>query len=128
MLNQRNSRKQGDVGIGTAIAYFTKNGHMVAVPLTDNQDYDLVVEIDKELFKVQVKTTRHKAPSGNYSAELRTTGGNQSWNGVTKFFDEKDADLLFILADNEDTWLIPVKELSVRSRITLGEKYDQYKV
>ena len=49
MLKQKNTRKQGDVGVGAAIAYFTEQGYMVAVPLTDNQDYDLVIEIHKEL-------------------------------------------------------------------------------
>ena len=53
MLNQKNSRKQGDVGLGRAIAYFTSEGFTVCLPLTDNQDYDLVVEKENGLKKIE---------------------------------------------------------------------------
>ena len=116
MLHQKNTRKQGDVGMG------------VAIPLTDSQDYDLIVEIDTQLYKVQVKTTRHQAPNGNYMVELRTKGGNRSGKETIKNFQDKDSDLLFIVANNEDTWLISTKELELINSITLGNKYKQYKL
>lgn len=44
MLEQVNSKKQGDVGLGTDISFFTQRGWTVSIPLTDSQDYDLVVD------------------------------------------------------------------------------------
>ena len=32
--------KQGNVGVAYAIAYYSKLGYTVSVPLTDTQDYD----------------------------------------------------------------------------------------
>ncbi len=64
--NAINSKKQGDIGMCYAMAYYAKLGWTVSVPVTDSQDYDLVVDNGTRLFKVQVKTTKSISPSGNY--------------------------------------------------------------
>ena len=43
----KNSKAQGDIGLSQAIAYFAKEGYTVCIPLTDSQDYDLIVENGK---------------------------------------------------------------------------------
>lgn len=45
------------MGLGAAIAYFTKNEQTISIPLTDSQKYDLVVDFGDNLRKVQVKTS-----------------------------------------------------------------------
>jgi hypothetical protein len=40
LKNQENSNKQGNVGLAEAIAYFTRFGYTVSIPLTDSQKYD----------------------------------------------------------------------------------------
>ena len=70
-----NSQSQGNVGMGQAIAYYTQKGQTVSIPLNDCQEYDLVVEYPDGLKKVQVKTTKSKAPSGRYVVGLRTMSG-----------------------------------------------------
>jgi len=70
-----NSQSQGNVGMGQAIAYYTQKGQTVSIPLNDCQEYDLVVEYPDGLKKVQVKTTKSKAPSGKYIVGLRTMSG-----------------------------------------------------
>ena len=42
MLKWINSKRQGNIGIGAAIAWFTVHGYTVSIPLTDSQDYDLI--------------------------------------------------------------------------------------
>ena len=51
----KNSKKQGDAGLGQAIAYFTMLGYDIALPLTDSADWDLIAEMDDGLKRVQVK-------------------------------------------------------------------------
>lgn len=88
MWNFKNKSKQGDAGLGAAIAYFTIHEYTVCIPLTDNDCFDLVVSKDSnELLKVQVKTSNHLTKSNTYAVQLRTLGGNQSWSGVAKHFD-----------------------------------------
>jgi hypothetical protein len=123
-----NSKKQGDVGLGSAIAYFTTNGYTVCIPLTDSQDYDLVVEKDDGLKKVQVKTTSQLKPSGGYEVGLRVLGGNQSWNGVAKKFDNSKVDLVFVLTNKNERYLIPAKDIEAQNSIVLGDKWSAYRV
>lgn len=51
LKDKKNSRKQGDAGLGIAIGWFAKQEWTICFPLTDNQDYDLVVEKDFGLKK-----------------------------------------------------------------------------
>lgn len=125
MLNKHvNSKKQGDAGVGAAIGYFTSHGYCVNIPLTDSQEYDLVVDINGVLLKVQVKTSTQLSPSGNYMAQLSVKGGNKSGSSVKKF-DGTAVDYLFILTPIQ-MYFIPTKDLANANKITLGMKYDQY--
>lgn len=114
--NAINSKKQGDIGMCYAMAYYSKLGW------TDSQDYDLVVDNGTRLFKVQVKTTRFKAPS------LTTNGGNRSGSGKTKKFNDNSSDLLFVLTEAGECYSIPTSEINSTTIITLCEKYLPYRV
>ena len=128
LKEQKNSRHQGDVGLGTAIAWFVKNGYTVCLPISESQRFDLVVDGPDGLQKVEIKTTYHKAPSGNYKVMLKTCGGNQSWNKVSVKFDIKNKDLLlFILTNSGQKYLMPATEAN-ETAVTLCERYDKYKV
>ena len=126
--NAINSKKQGDIGMCYAMAYYAKLGWTVSVPVTDSQDYDLIVDSGTRLFKVQVKTTRCKAPSGNYIASLTTNGGNRSGSGKTKKFNDNSSDLLFVLTETGDCYSIPTSDISTTTVVTLCEKYLPYRV
>jgi hypothetical protein len=118
---------QGNVGEAAAILFFTKSGYVVSKPLFENTPYDLIVD-KGTLQRVQVKTTNHKKPSGSYSVELRTKGGNTSWNGVVKVVESASCDLLYVYCEDGSEYLIPVSLISGQSSVTLGTMYSQYKV
>lgn len=122
-----NSKKQGNIGLGRAIAEFTKRGFTVSLPLNDSQKYDLIVDRDGKLARVDVKTTRYANRYGNPEAELATHGGNQSFH-TKKYFDAALVDEVFILDLHTDSvWLIPSKSLP-KTSVTLGSKYEQYRL
>lgn len=54
--------KQGNVGLAYAIAYYSS--YTISIPLTDSQDYDIIVDTGNTLLKV--KTTTCKKDNGNY--------------------------------------------------------------
>lgn len=120
-----NTKMQGDIGVGKAIAYFLSKGIAVSYPLTDTKRYDLIVDIKSKLHRVQVKTTKHKR--NYFEVEIRTLGGNQSFSTVKKF-DPSAVDLLFIWCTDGTQYLIPTIELVARSKITLSPKYKKYLV
>ncbi len=124
-----NSKKKGDAGLGAAIAYFAIQGMAVSIPLTDSQDYDLVVEVDGDLKKVQVKTSNRQKKSGGYEVGLRVLGGNTKANFVHKVGTDLVYDLLFVLTGDGSRYLIPKPVISEhRNGLVLGRKYDSFKV
>ncbi len=126
-IRRANPRIQGEIGLGAAIGWFTANGYRVAIPLADNQPWDLVVEDgERALHKVQVKTTTARSPGGVFIVSLRTNGGNQSFH-TAKYFDRAASDLLFVLTDDGEVYLIPTAELEVRTSLSLCDTYARYR-
>ncbi len=126
LSEHKNSGMQGNAGIGAAIAYFTKYGYSVSVPLTDTQKYDLVVDLNNTLYRVQVKTTTY-SQRGIPIVNIRTLGGNRSGTGRIKKFDPSQADYLFILTEHGTCYLIPSTEVC-GSSVNLGDKYEKFRL
>lgn len=125
--NAINSKKQGDIGMCYAMAYYSKMGYTVSVPITDSQDYDLIVETsNKEIKRVQIKTTYSKSEYGIYMVNLRTNGGNKSGNSSKKM-DKEYIDWLFVLADNGDTYNIPTSSIESTRSINLEKNIKNIK-
>ena len=49
------TKQKGDVALGVAISYFIVSGYEVSLPIGDKRDYDLIIEKNGELSRVQVK-------------------------------------------------------------------------
>lgn len=126
MLDAKNTKTQGDIGLGQAIAWFTKNGYTVCIPLTDSQSYDLIVDKNNQIYRVQVKTTKHKKWN-NFVVSLTIKGGNRSFNTIKKF-DHSIVELLFIVTNDKEYYLIPTNEINNKQTLSLGENYKKYKV
>lgn len=122
------AKKQGNVGVMRALYEYTKLGYTVLVPISDSDAYDLVVDTDDGLKRVQVKTSRCRVRKG-YAVNLATKGGNTKVNTVRRR-QESDYDWLFCLIETGDCWSIPVEALDGASTaITVtSSKYTQYKL
>lgn len=71
------NKEKGNSSLGIAIAYYSSNGYTVSIPLNDTQDYDLIVDKDNNLIKVQVKSSACKTKYGNYQVALKSCGGTK---------------------------------------------------
>jgi hypothetical protein len=76
LAKARNSKKQGDLGLVHAILWFEEHGFPVFLPLTDSQDCDFVAKVDGRLCEVQVRTCYYKNRHGNFTVNLKVSGGN----------------------------------------------------
>ena len=124
---RQNPRDQGLIGVGDAIAWFSARGWHVAVPLIDNQPYDLVVDDGRGLQRVQVKTTTTTSRHGVYIVALCTSGGNQSYSTRSPF-DASACDLLYVLTDARERYLIPTSVISARNSLNLGARLRSYRL
>ena len=124
----KNSKKQGDAGLGQAIAYFTSHGYDVALPLTDSADWDLIVEMESGLKRVQVKTSYQLAENGVMMFSASVKGGNMSFNKPQKMIENQNWDLIFLhhLVTGKQA-LIPKEVLTTKGQINIGgQKYNEY--
>ena len=120
------NKEKGNTGLGIAIAYYTANGYIVSVPLNDTQDYDLIVDKNNKIFKVQVKATSCKTKYGIYQVALKSCGGTK---GKTyKTIVKTNIDEIFIVTDNIDIYIIPIEKINNYSTLNLCEKYINYKI
>ena len=127
LRDQKNSKKQGDVGHGIAIGWFASNGYTVCIPLTDSQDYDLVVDNGNGLKKVQVKTTYYKSKYGVYQVNLKVCGGNKSSSTVKRFC-QSFADYVFVVTEDGMKYLIPTSVIKAENALNLGHDKDKFLV
>jgi hypothetical protein len=128
-LLQKNTRKQGDAGLGQAIAYFTSLGYSVSLPLTESQRYDLIVDDGESLNRVEVKTTRNKkSDAASFVVQLATNGGNQTWNGTIRKISKLDSDYVFVVTSDGSRYLIPTELLDGKQNVTLTSKWDEFKI
>jgi hypothetical protein len=128
MTERLKPREQGDIGEAAAVWWLTSIGAVVSAPLFHSPDYDLIAQLGGRLLRVQVKTCTYR-PGEHFRVMIATNGGNQSWNGVTKYFDPSRCDALFVLVADGRRWFIPSSAVEGRRSISLGGwKYSDFEV
>ena len=125
-MNFKTNKEKGNSGLGMAIAYFTTNGYIVSIPLNDTQDYDLIVEKENKLQRVQVKSTGCIGKGGNYQVALKSCGGTKGKTYKTLI--DTNIELIFILTEQREMYLIPVEKIKNVSTLSLCSKYEEYKL
>ena len=127
-IRRSNPRLQGLIGVSAAIDWFTRNGYFVAIPLNDSQPWDLIVE-DSEgvVSRVQVKTSTNRTRYGRFVVMLETAGGNQSFS-TRKPFDNARTEILFVLTDDDQRYVIPCGDIATKRSLSLPGRYERYRI
>jgi PD-(D/E)XK endonuclease len=127
-LRQANPRRQGDIGEAAAIAWLTRTGFGVWIPLGHSPDADLIAERDGRLLRVQVKTST-ALRNDRYEVLLATKGGNRSWSGRVKTIDPSRYEYLLVLVGDGRQWFIPAAQIAAKTMMLLGgPKYAAFEV
>jgi hypothetical protein len=122
-------REQGDMGELSAMEWLANKGAHIYVPVGHSPDIDLIAEVGGLVIRVEVKTATHRIRPGRWDVHISTKGGNQSWNGVTKYFDRERCDFLFVHVGDGRRWFIPSGAIDARTGMVLGgPKYSEYEV
>lgn len=125
MIFKSNKEKENS-GLGIAIAYYSTSGYIVSIPLNDTQDYDLIVDKNNILKKVQVKATSCKTRYNKYQVALKSCGGTK---GKTyKTIININIDEVFIVTDSMDIFIIPIEKIKNKSTLNLCDKYEKYRI
>lgn len=122
----KSNKEKGNAGLGIAIAYYSTNGYTVSIPLNDTQDYDLIVDKNNVLKKVQVKATSCKTKYNKYQVALKSCGGTKGETYKT-IIDTK-IDEVFIVTETMEMFIIPIEEIKNKTTLNLCEKYEKNRV
>lgn len=110
------------------MCWLASRGYTICLPFGHSPDFDLVAVRGDETLRVEVKTCGFVA-NGRYEVAIATRGGNQSWSGLTKYFDPARCDRVFVLVADGRRWFIPSAAIAARGKILLGgPKYAAYEV
>ena len=120
----KTNKEIGNSSLGIAIAYFSSQGYVVSIPLNDTQDYDLIVDKQGKLYRVQVKGTSFKTKYGIYQVALKSAGGTVG--KVYKTIKDTNIDLVFIVTRDKDFYLIPKEIVKNKYTLNLGVEYEKY--
>jgi len=103
-------------------------GAIVAKPLFEHPDYDLIADFGDRVDRVQVKTSTCWQKN-RFVVTVCTRGGNQSWNGLVKRIDPTRCDRVFVHVGDGRRWYIPAGELGGGWSIRVGgPRYAAYEV
>ena len=122
----KSNKEKGNAGLGIAIAYYSANGYTVSIPLNDTQDYDLIVDKNNVLKKVQVKATSCKTKYNKYQVALKSCGGKKG-ETYKRIIDTK-IDEVFVVTDTMEMFIIPIEEIKNKTTLNLCEKYEKNRV
>jgi hypothetical protein len=88
-LKKRDTKSVGDLSEVIVLYAFVTMGYQVSVPWGENHRYDLIVEMDETLRRVQVKTGRLRMGSilfNAYSSHAHRNGRPRSYKGDADYF------------------------------------------
>lgn len=126
------TKELGILGETQVLAKFASLGIPVSIPFGDNSSYDLIVELKKKLYKIQVKTSSQTAED-KIVFKIAKTRINQSEN-ITSYYTEEEVDFyaLYSITKNE-IYLVPFKEaankeISIRHQLPKNGQVDKIKM
>ncbi len=93
------TQRKGDIAVAQAVATFTRLGFLVSCPLTESAPYDLVVDLNGQLYRAQIKYT-----SGDIVHLLRVHSNSRGY--VVKEYPEDSYDWLYVLKADGREYLI----------------------
>lgn len=117
--------------VGVAIQWFLSRGYIPSVPVEPTR-YDLVVESDAGLKRVQVKSATTK----NNDREMVGIARSEYQGVESKYarrrkrvpYEPDDIDLFFIVTATGKMYLIPIGVVEGQLTLNLDDKYQAFKV
>lgn len=111
-MKQLSTQFKGDVTELLVSAYLLELGYLVSKPLTQDSKYDLIVDVNHKLIRIQVKTARlnDRTIGKSIKFNCRSTTNNVR-ECKKRYYSPEDVDYFATYWDNE-VYLVPVTECS----------------
>ncbi|MDM8544360.1 group I intron-associated PD-(D/E)XK endonuclease [Desulfococcaceae bacterium HSG9] len=100
-----NTKLKGDIAEQAVILKTLKKGWDVSVPIGDRLPYDLVLDVEGTLLKIQVKSAWFDSIKQNYVVDNRRTKTNRR-KMVREEYDDSDFDFAILYIENLNVYYI----------------------
>ncbi len=112
-----NSTVIGNVGETLALSEFSRRGITVLIPFGQNVPYDLAIEINGILYRIQCKTTEKVHDNCKMRFNICRTNG---FTGQHKPYSKDEIDFLFVhCIENGYIGLVPIEETNNQREIVI---------
>lgn len=118
-MKELSTQFKGDITELQVSAYFLKLGYIVSKPLTQDSKYDLIVDKDHKLLRIQVKTSRlnNKTSGKSIKFNCRSTTNNIR-ECKQRYYSIDEVDY-FATYWEGNVYLVPVNECSAEKILWL---------
>jgi len=113
--------------------WFMSRGYMASLPL-DQASYDLIVESDGGLMRVQVKSTTQRDRYGRSYVNIYRNGYdsavamNPAGRRKRRAYSACEIDCFFVLNGARDVYIIPLAATAGKTHLTLDRAYAAFKM
>lgn len=121
ILKAQNKQHIGFLAEQKVILSAIEKGFTVLTPLFSNGRYDLVLEKNNKIYKIQVKTTSKLNSENRYS--VKVTGFNN------RKYSNKEITHVIVLTPTEEFYIVPIDKVSgksIRISPTGTSKYNKF--
>lgn len=111
-LTDQNTKHRGDETESKIIHELVSDGYSVSIPFGDNDKYDLIVDNDETLYRIQCKTAwKNKAETIRFNTHSQTTADG-TYHEET-YYDEIDA-FVVRYPETEQLYWIDIEEATAQ--------------
>lgn len=115
-------QQRGKISELIATIYFARKGYIISKPITDFNEYDLIVDNGK-LQRVQVKTIYYDNSKQRYMVSCVTSHIRGNGKRTNKKYNINSFDLLCAVEDETQTiYIIPIEKVAGKRAITFYPK------
>lgn len=113
----------------TVILEAINNGYQVLQPIGNYLPYDLAIDINGVIIKLQVKTLRRKGKTKSFFCEVRRMLKDKNGKNIYKRYNVNDFDFAAIVLRNESVFIIPSHEIVDKVSFFVGKqgKTERYR-
>lgn len=112
-----NTKDKGDISEAKALLEFSKRGIPVLIPWGDNLRYDMVIELNKTFYRVQVKTANEER-NGAILCYTRSSTNHTSNKKLSTYEDDVDY-FVFYNQKRDIIALVPIDVVNEKKTLSL---------
>lgn len=111
------TKTKGNLAETFVLANLIKEGFTVSIPYGENSRYDLIVETQNGLKKVQIKYMSKRKDRGYYVLTLKSIRANKNKNRIVHYTKEEIDFIIGYCLDNNSCYIIPLDKIKIRNEL-----------